>query len=60
MRLGGASRTLPPPFKGGTVAVRPIIDASKGRFDGVFLIAAVVLVQVAWGAGLVLLALHFL
>jgi hypothetical protein len=42
------------------VAVRPIIDASKGRLDGVFLIAAVVLVQIAWGAGLVLLALHFL
>ena len=48
-------------LKGGTqVAARPIAEVTKGRFEGVLLVAMVVLVQIAWGASLVYLAVHFL
>jgi hypothetical protein len=42
------------------VAERPIVEATRGRVEGILLIAMVVLVQVAWGAALIYLAVHFL
>jgi hypothetical protein len=47
-------------LKGEHVAVKPLIETTRGRFERVFLVAAVVLVQLAWGAALVYLGVHFL
>jgi hypothetical protein len=47
-------------LKGEEVAVKPFIETKRGRFERAFLVASVVLVQLAWGTALVYLALHFL
>jgi hypothetical protein len=47
-------------LKGERVAARPIVEATDGRFEGILLIALVVLVMIAWAGGLIFLAVHFL
>jgi hypothetical protein len=47
-------------MKGKQVAARPIVEVTDGRFEGILLIALVVLVMTAWAGGLVFLAVHFL
>jgi hypothetical protein len=47
-------------LKGEQVAVKPIVHSTDGRFDEIVLVAVVLLVQIAWGAGLIFLAVHFL
>ena len=42
------------------MAARPIVEATDGRFEGILLIALVVLVMIAWAGGLIFLAVHFL
>lgn len=42
------------------MAVKSIVHSTDGRFDEIVLVAVVLLVQVAWGAGLVFLAVHFI
>jgi hypothetical protein len=47
-------------LKGEQVAVRPIITETKGRVEGILLVAIVVLVQIAWATALVYLGVRFL
>ena len=42
------------------MAVEPIVHSTDGRFDEIVLVAVVLLVQIAWGARLVFLAVHFI
>jgi hypothetical protein len=42
------------------VEVKSIVHTTDGRLDELLLVAVVLLVQVAWGAGLVFLAVHFI
>lgn len=47
-------------LKGEHVAVGPIVESTKGRFEGILLIAMVVSVQIAWGGALIYFAVHYL
>ena len=47
-------------LKGELVAVGPIVESTKGRFEGILLIAMVVAVQIAWGGALIYFAVRYL
>ena len=53
-------RTLRRLWKGRQVAVESVEQSAKESLKGRFLVAVVVLVQVAWAAALVFLVVHFL
>ena len=44
----------------GLVAVKRVVQTNKERFKGTVLLTAILVVEVAWGASLVYLAVHFL
>jgi hypothetical protein len=63
MRLGGALGSLGSACRfrrGNAVAVGPIVEGTKGRFEGALLIAMVVFVQIAWGGALIYFAVRYL
>jgi hypothetical protein len=41
------------------VAVKPVVQSTKERMKGTVTVTAIALVQVAWGAALVYLVVHF-
>jgi hypothetical protein len=42
------------------VAVKSVVQSTKERLKGTAALTAIVVVQVAWGAALIYLAVHFL